>query len=158
MQQHLVMIDALLAKAQTAGLSNPEKHWTRGCHGLRGVGKEGGQIDNRQAILDNLTVKSHFTVMEVESIRHKGLRRFFETGNPKGLVGDIERLRKMLAFIDAAQSLEELSVPPNYGLHELTGDRTGTWSMTVTRNWRLTFRLNENGALIDMNLEDYHGS
>ena len=64
----------------------------------------------------------------------------------------------MLAFIDAAQSLEELAVPPNYGLHELTGNRSGTWSMTVTRNWRLTFRLNENGALIDMDLEDYHGS
>jgi hypothetical protein len=42
MQQHLVMIDALLAKAQVAGLSNPEEHWTRGCHGLRGVGKVDG--------------------------------------------------------------------------------------------------------------------
>lgn len=57
--------------------------------------------------------------MEIDSIAHKGLRRFFETGNAKGLVGDISRLRKMLAFIDAAGSLEELSVPPNYGLHPL---------------------------------------
>lgn len=96
--------------------------------------------------------------MEVESIRHKGLRRFFESGNAKGLVGDTMRLRKMLAFIDAAESLEELYVPPNYGLHPLTGDRNGTWSMTVTRNRRLTFRLSENNALIDMDLEDYHGS
>lgn len=95
--------------------------------------------------------------MEIESIRHKGLRRFFESGNAKGLVGDVVRLRKMLAFIDAAESLEELSVPPNFGLHSLTGDRNGTWSMTVTRNWRLTFGLNE-GALIDMDLEDYHGA
>ena len=63
----------------------------------------------------------------------------------------------MLAFIDAASSLEELSIPPNYGLHELSGDWKGTWSMTVTRNWRLTFCINENGALIEMNLEDYHG-
>lgn len=96
--------------------------------------------------------------MKVESIGHKGLRRFFETGNPKGLVGDTGRLRKMLAFIDATGSLEELATPPNYGLHQLTGDRKGTWSMTVTKNWRLTFRLNEEGALIDMELEDYHGS
>ncbi|GBR35433.1 type II toxin-antitoxin system RelE/ParE family toxin [Acetobacter tropicalis] len=96
--------------------------------------------------------------MEIESIAHKGLRRFFETGNAKGLVGDINRLRKMLAFIDAAGSLEELSVPPNYGLHPLTGDRAGTWSMTVTKNWRLTFRVREDGALLDMTLEDYHGS
>ncbi len=96
--------------------------------------------------------------MKIESISHKGLRRFFETGNPKGLVGDTDRLRKMLAFIDAAASLDELSVPPNYGLHELTGDRKGCWAMTVTRNWRLTFRIDDQGALIDMTLEDYHGA
>lgn len=96
--------------------------------------------------------------MEIESIRHKGLRRFFETGNAKGLVGDAARLRKMLAFIDAAESFEELSVPPNFGLHELTGDRKGSWSMTVTRNWRMTFGVNAEGALIDLDLEDYHGA
>jgi proteic killer suppression protein len=96
--------------------------------------------------------------VEIESIRHKGLRRFFETGNAKGLVGDVDRIRKMLFFIDAAASLDELKVPPNFGLHELAGDRKGTWAMTVTRNWRMTFSLNDEGALIDMDLEDYHGA
>lgn len=95
--------------------------------------------------------------MEIESIAHKGLRRFFETGNAKGLVGDVARLRKMLAFIDAATSLDVLSQPPNYGLHPLTGNRAGTWAMMVTRNWRLTFRIDAGGALADMDLEDYHG-
>lgn len=95
--------------------------------------------------------------MDVESIRHKGLALFFEKGNPRKLVGDVDRIRKMLAFIDAAEALDELSTPPNYGLHKLTGDRAGTWSMTVTRNWRLTFGINEDGALIDLDLEDYHG-
>lgn len=96
--------------------------------------------------------------MEIESIRHKGLRRFFETGNTKGLVGDAGRLRKMLAFIDAVGSFDELMLPPNFGLHELAGTRKGEWSMTVTRNWRLTFGVNAEGALIDMDLEDYHGT
>ena len=96
--------------------------------------------------------------MEIDSIRHKGLRRFFETGVPRGLVGDVERLRKMLAFIHSAESVDELAVPPNFGLHELTGNRKGTWAMTVTRNWRLTFQVNAFGALTDMDLEDYHGS
>ena len=96
--------------------------------------------------------------MEIDNINHKGLRRFFETGNAKGLVGDVDRLRKMLAFIDAAETLEELAKPPNFGMHELTGNREGTWSMMVTRNWRLTFRINDNGALIDVDLENYHGS
>ena len=96
--------------------------------------------------------------MEIDSIRHKGLRRFFGTGNAKGLVGDVGRLRKMLAFIDAAESFDELVLPPNFGLHELVGDRKGQWSMTVTRNWRMTFGVNDDGALIDMDLEDYHGT
>ena len=96
--------------------------------------------------------------MEIESIRHKGLRRFFETGNPKGLVGDPDRIRKMLALVVAAASLDELATPPNYGLHPLIGDRVGTWAMTVTRNWRMTFEINEHGALEEMDLEDYHGA
>lgn len=70
----------------------------------------------------------------------------------------MNRLRKMLAFLVAAETLEELSLPPNYGLHPLTGDRAGTWAMTVTRNWRLTFRAGEDGALIELDLEDYHGA
>ncbi len=96
--------------------------------------------------------------MEIESIRHRGLRRFFETGDARGLVGDADRLRKMLAFIDAAEDVAELATPPNYGLHQLTGNRRGTWSMAVTKNWRLTFRLNSEGALTDVDLEDYHGA
>lgn len=94
--------------------------------------------------------------MDIESISHKGLRRFFETGNAKGLVGDVNRLRKMLAFIDAAANFDELAVPPNYGLHELVGDKAGRWAMTVTRNWRLTFiKLDEQG-IAELDLEDYH--
>jgi proteic killer suppression protein len=64
----------------------------------------------------------------------------------------------MLAFIDAAEDINELATPPNYGLHELTGDRRGTWPMTVTKNWRLTFRISAKGALTEVDLEDYHGS
>lgn len=96
--------------------------------------------------------------MEIESIRHKALERFFTTGRAKGLVGDVARLRKMLAFMVAASSLEELATPPNYGLHPLSGNRSGTWAMTVTRNWRLTFRVTAAGALAELDLEDYHGA
>ena len=94
--------------------------------------------------------------MDIESITHKGLRRFFETGNAKGLVGDVNRLRKMLAFIDAAASFDELAVPPNYGLHELVGDKAGRWAMTVTRNWRLTFIKLDEQSIAELDLEDYH--
>jgi toxin HigB-1 len=96
--------------------------------------------------------------MEIESISHKALKRFFLTGNSKGLVGDVERLRAMLAFIAAAATFDELAIPPNYNLHRLTGNRGGTWSMTLTRNWRLTFSVTEMATIADLNLEDYHGS
>lgn len=62
----------------------------------------------------------------------------------------------MLAYIDAIDAAEELPVPPNYGAHPLTGDRKGEWALTVTRNWRMTFRINGAGAVEDMDLEDYH--
>ncbi|MCO5129337.1 MAG: type II toxin-antitoxin system RelE/ParE family toxin [Xanthobacteraceae bacterium] len=95
--------------------------------------------------------------MEIESIRHKALRRFVETGKAKGLPGDlVPRLLKMVSFIIDAGSLDELATPPNYGLHSMTGDRLGTWSMTVTKNWRMTFTLTETGAVADLDLEDYH--
>ena len=94
--------------------------------------------------------------MDIESITHKGLRRFFEAGNAKGLVGDTARIRKMLAFINAASSFDELAVPPNYGLHELVGDKTGRWAMTVTKNWRLTFIKLDEVTIADLDLEDYH--
>ena len=95
--------------------------------------------------------------VQIESIRHKPLRRFAETGVTKGLPsGSIERLRNMLAYLVAIEGEEELLVPPNFGAHRLTGDRKGSWALTVTRNWRMTFSINEAGAIEDLDLEDYH--
>ncbi|KAB0681254.1 type II toxin-antitoxin system RelE/ParE family toxin [Aureimonas leprariae] len=95
--------------------------------------------------------------MEIESIRHKALRGFAEDGKAKGLPGDlVGRLRNMLAYLVAVDDVEELRAPPNFGAHQLTGDRAGTWALTLTRNWRLTFRVNGAGAIEDMDLEDYH--
>ena len=95
--------------------------------------------------------------MQIESIRHKALRKFAETGSPKGVpAGSVDRLRRMLAYIDAIDAAEELRVPPNFGAHQLTGDRKGEWSLFVTKNWRMTFRVNSAGSVEDMDLEDYH--
>ncbi len=96
-------------------------------------------------------------MVEIETIRHKALRVFAETGRSKGLPsGSVDRLRNMLAYLVAMESEAELAVPPNFGAHRLTGDRRGVWSLTVTRNWRLTFRITDRGAVEDMDLEDYH--
>ena len=95
--------------------------------------------------------------MQIDSIRHKALRQFAETGKAKGLPGAlIGRITNILAYIDAIATEDELLAPPNFGAHKLTGDRAGTWSLTPTRNWRLTFRINAALGVEDMDLEDYH--
>ncbi|MES2021616.1 MAG: type II toxin-antitoxin system RelE/ParE family toxin [Pseudomonadota bacterium] len=95
--------------------------------------------------------------MEIESIRHKALRSFAESGKAKGLPGNVvERLRNMLAYLNAIATIDEIKVPPNFGAHLLTGDRAGTWALTVTKNWRMTFRVTAVGAIEDLDLEDYH--
>lgn len=95
--------------------------------------------------------------MVIESIRHKALRRFAETGDPRGLpAGVTERLRNMLAYLVAIEATKELVAPPNYGAHLLKGDRAGSWALTVTKNWRMTFRIDDAGAIVDIDLEDYH--
>lgn len=95
--------------------------------------------------------------MQIDSIRHKALRNFVETGRPKGLNANVaDRLLKMIAFLVAIETVEELLTPPNWGAHELTGDRAGIWSLTVTRNWRMTFRLTGDRTIADLDLEDYH--
>jgi len=95
--------------------------------------------------------------MQIDSIRHKALRRFAETGSPKGLpAGSVDRLRNMLAYLDAIGAADELRVPPNFGAHQLTSDRKGEWALFVTKNWRMTFRVNTAGGIKDLDLEDYH--
>ena len=94
--------------------------------------------------------------MRVRSIAHKGLRRLYEENSSKGLNAEtVDKLRKMLTFLDAMQDPEALRALPTWKAHILTGDRKGTWSLRVTRNWRLTFRV-EDDETIDVNLEDYH--
>ena len=97
----------------------------------------------------------HYTFMEIESIRHKGLKRLFTRGDTR--VMEAARLTDMLVFIANAPALADLETPPNFGFHALTGDRKGTYAMTVTRNWRLTFTASGD-VIADLDLEDYHGS
>jgi toxin HigB-1 len=89
---------------------------------------------------------------------HKGLRRFVEDDDPAGLpAAAVEKLRRMLSFLQDMAGEDELRSVPGWRAHRLTGDRKGVWSLTVTRNWRLTFRIDRtDGAVVDLDLEDYH--
>jgi proteic killer suppression protein len=81
--------------------------------------------------------------MKIRSFAHKGVRRLYEEDSAKGIPPDsVDKLRKMLAFLDDMEDPEELRAIPYWKVHTLTGDRKGTWSLSVTGNWRLTFRVN----------------
>jgi len=69
----------------------------------------------------------------------------------------VDKLRKMLAYLDDMEDPEELRTLTAWKAHTLTGDRKGTWSLSVTRNRRLTFRIDAaEREICDVNLEDYH--
>jgi toxin HigB-1 len=91
----------------------------------------------------------------INSIRHKGLRRFYETGNAAGLKADHrKKLRLQLAALETANSIDDMDIP-GYWLHPLKGNRAGFWAIDVSGNWRLTFRF-DGGHVYDLDYEDYH--
>jgi proteic killer suppression protein len=61
---------------------------------------------------------------------------------------------KILSLLEAANHPQEIALPM-FRFHPLTGDRSGTYSVTVKANWRVTFRFHE-GAAYDVDLGDYH--
>ncbi len=91
----------------------------------------------------------------IETIRHKGLRRLYEKNDRSGIRADlVEKVRKILSGLEAASGPEDMALPL-FRFHPLTGDRRGTYAVTVKANWRVTFRFHD-GAARDVNLEDYH--
>jgi proteic killer suppression protein len=96
--------------------------------------------------------------VKIRSFAHKGLKTLYADNLAKGVPPDsVDKLRKMLAFLDDMQDPEELRSLPVWRVHTLVGDRKGTWSLSVTRNRRLTFSIDSGGREIyDVDLEDYH--
>ena len=96
--------------------------------------------------------------MKIRNFAHKGLNRLYSEGSVKGVPPDtVNKLRKILAYLDDVESPEELRALGSWKAHTLAGDRKGTWSLSVTRNRRLTFRIDTaETEVCDLNLEDYH--
>ena len=91
----------------------------------------------------------------IQSFRHKGLRKFFESGSAAGIQPHhAKRLRMLLSALDTSQSLEDMNVP-GFRLHPLKGSEQGRWSVWVNGNWRLTFEFKDGHAYV-LDYEDYH--
>jgi len=94
--------------------------------------------------------------MNIRSIKHRGLRRFIENNDPREIRGDlVNRTRNILTVLMTASDIAGVQGPPGWRSHELVGDRAGTWSISVSGNWRITFAL-VGGEIVELNMEDYH--
>jgi toxin HigB-1 len=91
----------------------------------------------------------------VVGIRHKGLKQFYKKGSTRGIRHDHEKKsRRILAALDAATRPADLNLP-GYDLHPLKGNRAGTWSISVSGNWRVTFEFDGNDVTA-VDYEDDH--
>jgi proteic killer suppression protein len=91
----------------------------------------------------------------IKTFQHKGLRLYYETGSTKGIqVKHAEKLRMQLAVLDTAFEINDVDIP-GYKLHSLKGNRKGTWSISVSGNWRLTFEFVDGNVYL-LSYEDYH--
>lgn len=94
--------------------------------------------------------------MNIRGVKHRGLRRFLEDDDPRELRPDlVNRARNILTALVAAADMQGVQGPPGWRIHRLIGDREGTWSVSVSGNWRITFDL-EGGDITNLDLEDYH--
>ena len=94
--------------------------------------------------------------MLIRTVRHRGLLRLLEEDEGRELRPDlVKRLRNILAVLISAADMAQVAGPPGWRVHQLKGDRAGTWSISVSGNWRLTFDIVE-GDICNLDLEDYH--
>lgn len=96
-----------------------------------------------------------YTVIVIEDFKHKGLEKFFLAGSKARIqAAHASKVRLILGRLNASTRPQDMNLPGLY-LHELKGDRQGTWSVKVSGNWRVTFRFDGPDATV-VNYEDYH--
>jgi proteic killer suppression protein len=91
----------------------------------------------------------------IETWANSATRQFAETGKCKFSGLDIEAAQDLIAALDAATSLKDLSPLKSVGLHKLDRDRKEQWAMTINGRWRLCFRFEDANAY-DVEIVDYH--
>lgn len=97
----------------------------------------------------------HYTLIGlIKSFRHRGLKRLWD-GDPSRINAAVrDRVENVLSVLDAATNPADVDLP-GYRLHALKGDMKGVWSVAISGNWRIMFRV-ENGNVFDVDLADYH--
>ena len=96
-----------------------------------------------------------YILVMIKSFRHKGLKKFFDTGSVAGIQPHhAKRLRMQLAALDTATTIDDMNIP-GFKLHALKDQDHNRWSIWVNGNWRITFEFHDGHAFI-LDYEDYH--
>jgi proteic killer suppression protein len=91
----------------------------------------------------------------IRTIRHRGIKRLVQRNDRSGLNAEqLPRIVRVIGILEVATTPRDLDLP-GYHLHPLRGDRRGYWSVRITANVRLIFRM-EGGDVFDVDLLDYH--
>ena len=91
----------------------------------------------------------------IVSFKSKGLRQVFENDDQQGLPrGKADKIKRILARLNEITQPGQMALP-GFGLHPLKGSRSGQWSVKVSGNWRIVFRV-EAGHVHEVELVDYH--
>ncbi len=91
----------------------------------------------------------------IRNFKHRGLQRLYERGDRSRIRPDlVAKVERILARLDASEEAKDMDAP-GFGLHAMTGDLKGYWSVVVSRNWRVIFRF-EQGHAHDVDFVDYH--
>lgn len=91
----------------------------------------------------------------IKTFAHKGIEAFFRRGTKAGIqVVHAPRLSRQLAQLNQAQAPRDMNLP-GWKLHPLSGGLEGHWAVTVSGNWRLTFRFDDGDAIL-VDYQDYH--
>ncbi len=91
----------------------------------------------------------------IKSFKHKGLEKFYKTGNTTGIQpAHKQKLRMRLTALDTATVIHDIDLP-GFRLHKLKGKTDGSWAIDVSKNWRITFKF-QDGDVFIVSYEDYH--
>jgi proteic killer suppression protein len=91
----------------------------------------------------------------IKSFRHRGVEKFFRTGSKAGIQPKhASKLRLQLFALDNARQASDMNAP-GWNLHLLSGELKGHSAVSVSGNWRLTFKFEGEDAVF-VDYQDYH--
>ena len=96
--------------------------------------------------------------MKIRNIKHKGLKNFVTKGIGKGMPADKQaHIAQIVTYLAEIEEIEEFFALKKWRAHKLTGDRSNSYALSVSGNYRITFKYDaKENELYDLDYEDYH--